>query len=142
MDCALEVENLRVELEDSGADIVDDVSFSAAAGEVLGLVGESGSGKTTVGLAVLGHCRRGARFAGGAVRIAGENILTKPSEELRSMRGRVVSYVPQDPAAALNPAIRIETQLMETLEAHGYGASDEERRARLKEMLAEVLLPT
>jgi peptide/nickel transport system ATP-binding protein len=138
---ALEVESLRVELASTGADIVDEISFSIAAGEILGLVGESGSGKTTVGLAVLGHSRRGARFAGGEIRIAGESILTKRPEELRSMRGRTVSYVPQDPSAALNPAVRIETQLMETLEAHGYGASDEERRQRLREMLAEVLLP-
>jgi peptide/nickel transport system ATP-binding protein len=139
---ALEVENLRVELEGSGTDIVDEVSFSIAAGEILGLVGESGSGKTTVGLAILGHTRRGARFAGGSVRIGGENLLTKPTEELRGMRGRTVSYVPQDPSAALNPAVRVETQLLETLQAHGYGSSDEERRRRLIEMLAEVLLPT
>ena len=61
---ALEVVDLRVEL-DYGAheDIVDGISFRVAAGEVLGLVGESGSGKTTVGLAVLGHTRRGARRA-------------------------------------------------------------------------------
>ena len=138
---ALEVESLRVELESFGVDIVDEVSFSIAAGEILGLVGESGSGKTTVGLAVLGHTRRGARFAGGAIRIAGDSILTKRPEQLRAMRGRTVSYVPQDPSAALNPAVRVETQLMETLEAHGFGASEEGRRERLKEMLAEVLLP-
>jgi peptide/nickel transport system ATP-binding protein len=137
----LQVENLRIEVVGSGADIVDEVSFSVAAGEVLGLVGESGSGKTTVGLAILGHCRRGARIAGGRVRVDGEDILAKPAEELRSLRGRVVSYVPQDPTAALNPALRVETQLLETLAAHGYGASEEERRARLREMLAEVLLP-
>jgi peptide/nickel transport system ATP-binding protein len=133
---ALEVADLRVELEGSRVDIVDGVSLSAAAGEVIGLVGESGSGKTTVGLAVLGHCRRGARFASGTVRIAGEDILTKAPEELRSMRGRVVSYVPQDPSAALNPAVRVETQLMETLEAHAFGSSEEDRRRRLREMLA------
>jgi len=139
---ALEVENLRVELEGSGTDIVDEVSFSIAAGEILGLVGESGSGKTTVGLAILGHCRRGARFAGGSVRIAGESILEKPPEVLRALRGKTVSYVPQDPSASLNPAVRVETQLLETLEAHSFGASDEERRRRLGEMLDEVLLPS
>src|SRR3989475_8452139 len=138
----LEVENLRVELAGSGVDIVDEVTFTVAEGEALGLVGESGSGKTTVGLAILGHCRRGARLAGGEVRIDGKNILARSPAELRGMRGRVVSYVPQDPTASLNPALRIETQLMETLTAHGYGSSAEERRARLGEMLAEVLLPS
>ena len=82
----LEVDDLRVELA-GGVDIVDGVSFRIAAGEVLGVVGESGSGKTTVGLAVLGHYRRGARIVGGEIRIDGTNILTKSAAELRSMRG-------------------------------------------------------
>jgi peptide/nickel transport system ATP-binding protein len=138
----LEVVDLRVELTDSGLDIVDEISFRVGAGEVLGLVGESGSGKTTVGLAVLAHCRRGARVARGQVLVDGDNILAKPEEERRRLRGRVVSYVPQDPSASLNPALRIEMQLLETLEAHGFGASDEERRKRLGEMLEEVLLPS
>jgi peptide/nickel transport system ATP-binding protein len=136
---ALEVEDLWVVLEDTEIDIVDEVSFSLVPGEILGLVGESGSGKTTVGLAILGHCRRGARFAGGSIRIAGEDVLAKSEAQLRSMRGRVVSYVPQDPASALNPAVRIETQLTETIEAHG--SSNGDVRGRLHEMLAEVLLP-
>ena len=139
MTVALEVENLRVALADSDVDIVDEVSFSLAAGDILGLVGESGSGKTTVGLAILGHCRRGARFAGGAVRIAGDDILAKSEAELRSLRGSLVSYVPQDPASALNPAVRIETQLTETLAAHK--STNGRSGGRLDEMLAEVLLP-
>ncbi|MBA3566147.1 MAG: ATP-binding cassette domain-containing protein, partial [Actinobacteria bacterium] len=65
---ALEVEGLRVELDGTRVDIIDEVSFSVPAGHVLGLVGESGSGKTTAGLAVLGHTRRGARIAAGEVR--------------------------------------------------------------------------
>jgi len=84
---ALEVEGLRVEIEGHGVDIVDDVSFSVAAGAVLGLVGESGSGKTTVGLAVLGHTRRGAVFASGEVRIEGRNILGLPERERRETLG-------------------------------------------------------
>jgi len=138
-DVALEVENLRVVLENTEIDIVDDVSFSLVPGEILGLVGESGSGKTTVGLAILGHSRRGASFAGGSIRIAGEDVLAKSEAQLRSMRGRVVSYVPQDPASALNPAVRIETQLNETIQAHR--GSNGDVRGRLNEMLAEVLLP-
>jgi peptide/nickel transport system ATP-binding protein len=140
---ALEVVDLRVEIEyGRREDIVDQVSFQVAAGEVLGLVGESGSGKTTVGLAVLGHTRRGARVSGGEVRIAGRNILALGRLERQALRGKLVSYVPQDPGAALNPALRIGKQLDETLSEHGFGASDEERRTRITEALGEVLLPS
>jgi peptide/nickel transport system ATP-binding protein len=137
----LEVEGLRVELEGRDIDIVDEVSFAIRAGEVLGLVGESGSGKTTVGLALLGHTRRGARIAAGHVRVDGADILAYDDRQLRALRGRTVSYVPQDPASSLNPALRIGTQLEETLEAHGFGDSAAARRARIDEMLDEVLLP-
>ena len=140
---ALEIVDLRVEI-DYGAheDIVDGISFHVDAGEVLGLVGESGSGKTTVGLAVLGHTRRGARVARGEVRIEGRDILLLPPLERQQLRGKLVSYVPQDPASSLNPALKIETQLDETLSAHGFGSSNEERRARIVETLGEVLLPS
>jgi len=137
----LQVEGLRIEVEGRGVDIVDDVSFHISRGEVLGLVGESGSGKTTVGLALLGHTRRGARIAAGSVGISGREILGLPQRMLRELRGKTVSYVPQDPGAALNPAIRIGVQLAETLEAHGFGSSEAARKERLQEMLAEVLLP-
>jgi peptide/nickel transport system ATP-binding protein len=137
----LEVHALRVELVWSGFDIVHDVNFTIAEGEVLGLVGESGSGKTTVALATLGHCRRGARIVDGKVVVDGRDILALRPNELRQVRGRVVSYVPQDPSVALNPALRIETQLVEALDVHDYGSSNEERRRRLDEMLTEVLLP-
>ena len=139
---ALEVENLRVELEDSGVDIVDEVSFNVPAGHVLGLVGESGSGKTTAGLAVLGHTRRGARIAAGEVRIEGRNVLALSRLERQALRGELVSYVPQDPGSALNPALRIGRQLDETLSEHGFGSSREERHARIVETLGEVLLPS
>jgi peptide/nickel transport system ATP-binding protein len=139
---SLEVTGLRIELEGSGIDIVDEVSFHIDEGEVLGLVGESGSGKSTAGLALLGHTRRGARIAGGEVRVDGNNVLDRSARELRALRGRTVSYVPQDPSSALNPALRIGLQLEETLVAHRFGANDSERRARLTEMLDEVLLPS
>jgi peptide/nickel transport system ATP-binding protein len=132
----LEVDGLRVEVEGTGVDIVDEVSFAIDPGEVLGLVGESGSGKSTVALAMLGHTRRGAVIAGGEVRVEGADILRRSPAQLRALRGGTVSYVPQDPASALNPALRIRTQLEETLAAHGYS-----QKGRLEEMLGEVLLP-
>jgi len=137
----LEVQDLCVEVEGRSVDIVDDISFTIDAGEVLGLVGESGSGKSTIGLAVLGHTRRGATITSGAIRIEGRDILRLSERQRRALRGRTVSYVPQDPASALNPGLRIRTQLEEVLEAHGWGESRLARAARLAEMLDEVLLP-
>ena len=61
---------------------------------------------------------------------------------LRGLRGKTVSYVPQDPASALNPALRIRTQLEEVLETHAFGDSRAARAARMREMLEEVLLPS
>ena len=138
---AVAVEGLRIVLRDTEIDIVDEVSFSIAPGEVLGLVGESGSGKTTVGLALLGHTRRGAAIAGGSIRVGDVDVLALSPSARRSIRGRVVSYVPQDPAASLNPALRIGTQLRETLEVHGFGSSSDEREARIAEVMREVALP-
>ena len=140
-EAAIVVDGLHVVLRGSGHDIVDDVSFEIAPGEVLGLVGESGSGKTTVALALLGHTRRGAEIAGGSVRLGDTDVLRLKPSERRRIRGRAISYVPQDPAAALNPALRIGTQLKEMLEEHGFGESGAERDARVAEMMREVALP-
>jgi peptide/nickel transport system ATP-binding protein len=138
---AIVVDRLRINVRGTTRDIVDDISFEIAPGEVLGLVGESGSGKTTVGLALLGHARRGVQIAGGSVRLGDVNVLALSDGELAHLRGRLISYVPQDPAAALNPALRIGTQLREILEAHNFGANAEARRERVYEMMREVALP-
>jgi peptide/nickel transport system ATP-binding protein len=138
---AIVVDRLHIVVQGSGMDIVDDVSFSIAPGEVLGLVGESGSGKTTVGLALLGHSRRGAEIKSGSVQIGDISVLELDAADRQRLRGRVISYVPQDPASALNPALRIGTQLRETLDTHNFGKNAEERRARVAEMMREVALP-
>ncbi|HEX6714178.1 MAG TPA: ABC transporter ATP-binding protein [Thermoleophilaceae bacterium] len=138
----VEVSDLRVELVGSGVDVVDEIGLQIHSGEVLGLVGESGSGKTTVGMALLGHVRRGGKVGGGAVTVDGRELGTLGQDDLRRLRGGVVSYIPQDPGTALNPALRIRTQLSEVLDAHAPSWSDEERRQRVREALEEVALPT
>jgi peptide/nickel transport system ATP-binding protein len=138
----VDVSSLRIELVGSGIDIVDEIAVSIHAGEVLGLVGESGSGKTTVGMALLGHVRGGGRVSGGTVLIDGRDVATLGGEELRSLRGGAVSYIPQDPGTALNPALRIGLQLGEVLDAHAPGWSEDERRGRVRETLEEVALPS
>ncbi len=139
---ALAIDALRIDVAASGHDIVDEVSLTIAPGEVLGLVGESGSGKTTVGLAVLGHARKGARIVSGRVAIGGYSVLGLDVAQLRRSRGELVSYVPQDPGTALNPALRIEKQILEVLEAHDFGGSPAARRDRLRGVMSEVLLPS
>ena len=138
---AVEVRELRIELTGSRDDVVDEIGIEISAGEVLGLVGESGCGKTTVGMALLGHCRSGSRVAGGAVLVDGHDIAELGESGLRRLRGGSVSYIPQDPGTALNPALRIETQLIEILEAHANGSSPEQRTERAREALEEVALP-
>jgi peptide/nickel transport system ATP-binding protein len=134
------VRNLRIVLSGSRADIVDEIVIDIAPGEVLGLVGESGSGKTTVGMALLGYTRPGGVLSGGEVVIEGTNLAELRAAQLRKIRGAVVSYIPQDPGTALNPALRIGTQLAEVLESHGE-MSDAEREKRIGETLEEVALP-
>jgi peptide/nickel transport system ATP-binding protein len=111
----LEVDGLCIELA-SGEPVVEDVSFAVDAGEVLGLVGESGSGKTTTALALLGYTRPGVRIAAGTIEVAGKRLSGRTEAEVRRLRGRLISYVPQDPAAALNPSVRVGDQVAAMLE--------------------------
>jgi peptide/nickel transport system ATP-binding protein len=138
---AVTIRDLRIELVGLGVDIVDEVGIEIHPGEVLGLVGESGSGKTTVGMALLGHCRRGGRVAGGSVLVERRDLAGLGDVDLRRLRGGVVSYIPQDPGTSLNPALRIGTQLAEVLEAHPAGSTHAQREARVRETLTEVALP-
>src|ERR1700722_15675003 len=138
---AVAVRNLRIDLVSSGEDIVDQIVLELTAGQVLGLVGESGSGKTTVGMALLGYTRPGGKVVGGEVMIDGRDLQGLRDGELRRLRGGTVSYIPQDPGTALNPALRIGRQLSEMLEAHSPSMSEDERDARVRESLEEVALP-
>jgi peptide/nickel transport system ATP-binding protein len=124
----------------TGVDVLDEISFHVQPGQVLGLVGESGSGKTTMALALLGHVRRGLVIGGGKIAVNGEDILHLAGRDLQRLRGRQVAYVPQDPSSALNPTLKIGTQLREVLAS--YPGDQKKRAERLTEMLAEVGLST
>ncbi|HEV7584249.1 MAG TPA: ABC transporter ATP-binding protein [Solirubrobacteraceae bacterium] len=101
---ALHADNVRVELS-SGDAVISGVDLRVEPGEILGLVGESGSGKTTTALSIFGYNAAGLKMTSGEIAIAGEE-LRKPTE-FAGARGRLVSYVPQNPGTALNPANRV-----------------------------------
>ena len=134
------VSDLRVALTGTNLDVVDEINIELRPGEVVGLVGESGSGKTTAGTALLAYSRRGAFIEHGSVTFEGQNVLALPWEKVREIRGMKIAYVPQDPGAALNPAIRIGRQIVELLELHGIGSAAE-RTEGARAGLREVGLP-
>jgi peptide/nickel transport system ATP-binding protein len=116
---ALEARGLRVETA-SGDPIVADASLALAPGEALGLVGESGSGKTTAVLALLGYTQPGARIVAGEISIQGETMQAGRSAA-RKLRGRMISYVPQNPGTALNPSMRVGASVIDMLRTHRRG---------------------
>ena len=128
----LDVRDLCV-ADANGRDIVRGVSFDVRAGSILGLIGESGSGKTTTALACLGYARPGLRITGGTVRVGEYDLASLGERAVRELRGRLVAYVPQDPAASLNPAFRVEDHLRIAQRGSGDGESPTEllRRVRL-----------
>jgi peptide/nickel transport system ATP-binding protein len=135
---AMVLEGLRVETS-VGVAIVEDLSLTLRRGEILAVVGESGSGKTTAALAMLGYARRGARIVSGSVRVLGEEMVGQSSSITRRRRGRLVSYVPQDPATALNPSMRLGDQIQAVVRAH---RGDEPAGQRVVDVLSRVGLPT
>ncbi|MCS6921528.1 MAG: ABC transporter ATP-binding protein, partial [Elioraea sp.] len=138
----LDVRNLRVEFPTRRGTLVavDDVSFGIEPGEVLGVVGESGAGKSITGAAIIRLIEPPGRIAGGEIWLDGRRIDTLPPERMRSVRGREIGAIFQDPLTTLNPLYTIGRQLAETMRTHlGLGAK--EARARAIRWLEEVGIP-
>jgi peptide/nickel transport system ATP-binding protein len=133
---SLEVTKLRVEGLPSHAAIVDGLDLDLRAGEIVGVVGESGSGKTTLALALLNYLKTGTDLGGGQISVDGTDLATLSVSAVRRLRGTTVAYIPQSPASALNPALRIRTQLRECLTTPGSG-----RDERIQQVLREVAMP-
>src|SRR5215216_2028190 len=120
---------------------VDDVSFSIARGKVLGLVGESGSGKTVTGFSILGLIDPPGRIVGGRILFNGENLLALSPRRLQSLRGARIAMIFQDPMMTLNPVLRVETQMVETVLAH-QPVDRESARQRARDVLGQVGIPS
>jgi len=116
---------------------VDDLSLAIRGGEAVGILGESGCGKSTLANAILQLLPGHADCEQGVVFFRGRDLLTMCESELREIRGREISVVPQDPALALNPVINVGSQVAEVLRAH-LPLRATQRRARVLELLGEV----
>ena len=138
----LEVRSLRIEFPTRRGTLlaVDDVSFSIAPGEVLGVVGESGAGKSLTGAAVIGLLEPPGRIARGEVKLAGLRIDSLPPEEMRKVRGREIGAIFQDPLTSLNPLYTVGQQLTETITTHLH-MSQQQARIRAIELLAATGIP-
>ncbi|SDS12979.1 ABC transporter ATP-binding protein [Microterricola viridarii] len=136
----LEVQNLtvRIPTEDGTVHAVQDVSFSVEPGEFFGIVGESGSGKSVMVQSVMGLVP--AAETSGRVLFDGVDLLALDDKGLRSIRGRAISMVFQDPLSSLHPQYTIGWQIVEQIQAHEK-VSHAEAKARAIEMLKKVKIP-
>jgi peptide/nickel transport system ATP-binding protein len=139
----LSVENLRTHFFTRAGVVkaVDDVSFSIGRGEVLGLVGESGSGKSMTGYSLIGLIDPPGRVVDGRIVLDGMDLRALSADEMRQIRGNRIAMIFQDPMMTLNPVLRIDTQMIEAIQAHAR-VSTGDARARAREALVKVGIPS
>jgi len=138
----LKIKNLKTYfyIEDKIVKAVDDVSFSVAKGETLGIVGESGSGKSTVALSILKLISTPGKIESGEILWNGRNILALSDEELRKVRGGEIAMIFQDPFTTLNPVFTIGDQIAESVKLHE-GLNGKDALERAVELLEIVHIP-
>lgn len=130
----LEIRNLTIGFK---TPVVKGVSFDVKRGEILGLVGQSGSGKTMTAQAILGLLPKQVRNLTGEIFFEGEELLTKSEKELEAVRGKKIGMVFQDPMSALNPTMKIGSQVMEGMFKH-LGLSRGEARMKTLALLHQM----
>jgi len=138
----LTVSNLTTHFETRAGLIkaVDGVSFTVGRGEVLGLVGESGSGKSVTGYSIMGLVDPPGRIVSGSIKLGDRELVGLPEDSMRSVRGRQVAMIFQDPMMTLNPVLRIDTQMIEAILAHEK-VSKKAALARAQQALEKVGIP-
>jgi ABC-type dipeptide/oligopeptide/nickel transport system ATPase component len=126
---------LQISVEYAQKRVLNDVSLEIAEGEILGLVGPSGEGKSTIALSILGLLGfKGGRCT-GEILFQQRDLVKLNAREMRRLRGKEIGLVPQSPLAALNPNVRLGSQLEEAWRAHERGDPD------WKPLLESVSLP-
>jgi peptide/nickel transport system ATP-binding protein len=135
----LEVEGLRMHFFTKAGVVkaVDDVSFRLERGKILGIVGESGSGKSMTGYSILGLVDAPGRIVAGRIALNGRELTTLDEPAWRKLRGNRISMIFQDPMMTLNPVLRIDTQMIEAVQAH-HDVSRDEALRRSREALVRV----
>ena len=116
---------------------LDGLSIEVRPGEIVGLLGESGCGKSTLASALLRLLAPRAKCEGGTILVRGRDMLNLSERELRAIRGREISLIPQDPALSLNPVMTAGSQVGEVLRAH-LPLNAQQRRERVTELFREV----
>ncbi len=140
-EAVLEVRHLVTHIRQRGGwlRVVDDVSFTVARGEVVGLVGESGCGKSMTAFSLMQlFPTPAARIASGEILLEGRHLLALPPEEWRRIRGAQMAMIFQDPATFLDPLISLGDQIAEPLHAHDYPGDP---RGRTQELVEQMGLP-
>jgi peptide/nickel transport system ATP-binding protein len=140
----LQVENLQTHFFTKAgvARAVDGVSFTVGRGEIMGLVGESGSGKTVTGFSLIDLVDPPGRIVGGRILFKGEDLIQAGKNRMQQLRGNRIAMIFQDPMMTLNPVLRIDTQMIETIQAHEPGVGREEARQRSRDALGQVGIPS
>ncbi len=138
----LEVKDFGIEFHDHlrPEKVVEHVSFTLDAGEILGIVGESGSGKSMTALAIAGLLPRKKLIKEGRIDFEGKDLLTMERRELRQLQGDEICMIFQEPMTALNPTMKTGLQVEEALRIHHKDMSAEDRRKRALECLKDVEL--
>jgi oligopeptide transport system ATP-binding protein len=132
---------VKFRTRDGTVHAVNGVSFDLDEGETLGLVGESGCGKSVTNLAVMRLLPRPAgRVEGGEAVFEGQDLFELDESAMRDIRGKDIAMIFQDPMTSLNPVLRIEEQMVETIRAHRK-VSRKDARARAAELLGMVGIP-
>jgi peptide/nickel transport system ATP-binding protein len=136
----LEIDGLTIDYRTGRGTVhaVKDVSFSLEKGETLGLAGESGSGKSTLGLSIIRLVPYPGVIVSGQIEIDGSNIIKLDENQMRSIRGKKVAYIFQDPMISLNPVKKIGAHFVELIRTHEPNTNDEKAFERTKEILKNL----